>query len=149
MTIARRRTVLLDTGPIVATLDARDQWHRECAQAMELLADRCITTEAVVTEACYMIARGGARGALVIEFLLAAEIPVLGLELPALREAARLMDRYADVPMDFADASLVVLSHALSLPDAFTIDRRGFLAYRTARGAAFQLHPAISSGQTS
>ena len=149
MTIARRRTVLLDTGPIVATLDARDQWHRECARAMELLADRCITTEAVVTEACYMVARGGARGALVIEFLLAAEIPVLGLELPALREAARLMDRYADVPMDFADASLVVLSHALSLPDAFTIDRRGFVAYRTARGAAFRLHPAMSSGQTS
>lgn len=149
MKITRRRDVLLDTGPIVATLDARDQWHRDCAGEMERLADRCITTEAVVTEACHMVARGGARGALVIEFLLAAEIPVLGLELPALREAARLMDRYADVPMDFADASLVVLSHALSIPDAFTIDRRGFRAYRAVRGADFRLHPSPPSPRKS
>lgn len=149
MKIERRRDVLLDTGPIVATLDARDQWHRDCAREMELLADRCVTTEAVVTEACHMVARGGARGAIVIDFLVAAEIPVLGLELSALREAARLMDRYSDVPMDFADASLVVLGHALSIANAFTIDRRGFQAYRTSRGSAFQLHPTRLSRRKS
>ncbi|MEO8622940.1 MAG: hypothetical protein ABI625_17840 [bacterium] len=102
-----------------------------------------------MTEACHMVARGGARAAIVIDFLVAAEIPVLGLELPALREASRLMDRYSDVPMDFADASLVVLGHALSISTAFTIDRRGFQAYRTARGSAFQLHPARLSRRKS
>ena len=145
MKLVKRRDVLLDTGPIVATLDARDQWHRHCASDMEQLADRCVTTEAVVTEACHMVGRGGARSALVLDFLLAAEIPVLSLEVKALREAARLMDRYADVPMDFADASLVVVSHALDITNAFTIDRRGFRAYRTARGGAYQVFPAMAT----
>ena len=36
--------MLLDTGPIVATLDASDQWHRTCAGAVTDLIERCITT---------------------------------------------------------------------------------------------------------
>jgi predicted nucleic acid-binding protein len=51
------------------------------------------------------------------------------------------MDRYAAVPMDFADASLVVLAQALDLNTALSTDRRGFSAYRATRGGAFRLLP--------
>ena len=135
------RDVLLDTGPIVAALDRSDQWHDACAGAMADLVPRCVTTEAVITEACHLVGRGRARAALVIEFLLAAEVPVLALDPGALRHAARLMDRYAKVPMDFADASLVVLADALGVNTAFSTDRRGFRAYRTGRGTPFRLLP--------
>jgi predicted nucleic acid-binding protein len=87
------------------------------------LASRCVTTEAVVTEACYMVARGGARAALVIEFLLEAQIPVLELDGEMLRHAAQLMDRYANIPMDYADAALVTIADGLDLTTARTIDR--------------------------
>ncbi len=136
-----RRDVLLDTGPLVATLDAADQWHHECAADVVRLAGRCVTTEAVVTEACHLVARGGARPALVLEFLLEAEIPVLSLDLDMLRHAAHLMDRYASVPMDFADAALVTLADGLGLTTALTVDRRGFHAYRTGLGKRFRLVP--------
>ncbi len=58
---------------------------------------------------------------------------------PSLARAFELMDRYADHPMDLADASLVTAAESLRTTTVFTIDRRDFLAYRarigrTARG---------------
>jgi uncharacterized protein len=40
------------------------------------------------------------------------------------------MERYADLPMDFADASLVVLAEHLNHGRILTVDRRDFLTYR-------------------
>jgi predicted nucleic acid-binding protein len=48
--------------------------------------------------------------------------------------AFELMIRYADQPMDLADASLVVLAETLGLRKVFTIDRRDFAAYRIRQG---------------
>lgn len=53
--------------------------------------------------------------------------------------AVRLMERYADTPMDFADATLVVLSDVLGVQDILTLDRRGFSTYRTLEGRPFRL----------
>lgn len=135
------RDVLLDTGPIVATLDAGDQWHARCVDLWDTVLDRCLTTEAVVTEACHLAARGRAAAALPLEFLLAAGIPIVGLESGLQRHAARLMNRYAQLPMDYADAGLVALADALDVATVFTVDRRGFGTYRRARGGRFGIVP--------
>jgi len=105
------------------------------------LADRCLTSEAVVAEACHLVLRGGALAVIPLRFLLAAGIPILGLEVSSHRHAALLMERYADLPMDYADASLVALADVLRLDQVFTTDRRGFQTYRGARGTRFQLLP--------
>ena len=135
------RDVLLDTGPIVAHLDLRDQWHARCAAVWPGVVHRCVTTEAVVTEACHLVLRGGGPAALPLQFLLAAQIPILGLEPAGQRHAGRLMERYAGLPMDYADASLVALADGLGLQRVFTTDRRGFAAYRRSRGKRFVLLP--------
>lgn len=57
----------------------------------------------------------------------------------AVLAAADLMAKYADTPMDFADATLVLLADALGVVDILTLDRRGFSTYRTAKGRAFRL----------
>jgi hypothetical protein len=49
-------------------------------------------------------------------------------------EAAELMEKHADTPMEFADATLVLMAEALELKDVFTLDRRGFSAYGTRDG---------------
>jgi hypothetical protein len=49
-------------------------------------------------------------------------------------EAVALMERYSDTPMDFADATLVLLAEGLSALDVLTLDRRGFSVYRTRDG---------------
>ena len=51
----------------------------------------------------------------------------------ALREAATLMAKYANVPMDYADATLVLLAEYLGVKDILTLDRRGFSTYRMKR----------------
>ena len=56
-----------------------------------------------------------------------------------LRDAALLMERYADTPMDFADATLVLLAGDLGVADLATLDRRGFLTYRFSGKKAFRL----------
>lgn len=126
----------MDTGPLVAILDARDQWHARCAAIWPDVIERCITTEAVVTEASHLVQRGSGVPELPLTFLLAAGIPILGLQVAGHRRAAALMKRYTGVPMDYADATRIVLAEALRITQVFSVDRRGFAAYRLpGRGA--------------
>ena len=133
--------MLLDTGPLIAALNARDQWHGHVAAEWPALVDRCITTEAVVVEASQIVAERGGRRAWPLELLIGAGIPIVALHLPVHRQCAVLMRTYADTPMDYADATLVALSDILGIRRVFTTDRRGFWAYRGARGVPFEVLP--------
>ncbi len=137
-----QRDVLLDTGPLVSVLDAKDQWHARCAAVWPEVVHRCVTTEAVVTEACHLVLRGGAAANLPLDFLLAADIPIMSLPSGGHRRVKALMAVYASVPMDYADATLVALAEALKIRTAFTTDRRGFRSYRLTRRQPFALLPA-------
>ena len=136
-----KRDVLLDTGPLVAVLDARDQWHAQCASAWPALIDRCVVTEAVVVESCHLALRGQRGASLPLEFLLRAGIPIVGIEAPGHRRILSLMKQYEDVPMDYADATLVAVAEALRLTRVFSLDRRGFRTYRLPGGEGFHLLP--------
>ena len=136
-----RRDVLLDTGPLVALLDRRDRWHRACLAVWPEVS-RCVTTEAVVTEAAHLVGRGGGSPAFPLEFLLAADMPILGLEPDGHQLAAKLMHKYQDTPMDYADATLVVVAEGLRTDRVLTLDRRGFLAYRRLNGGRFSIVPS-------
>ena len=59
----------------------------------------------------------------------------------SLQRVAALMDRYQNVPMDFADATLAVLAEELETEWVFTLDRRGFSTYRMHRNRGFQIIP--------
>ncbi len=56
-----------------------------------------------------------------------------------LRAAVSLMEQYHDTPMDFADATLLLLAEALHVRDILTLDRRGFSAYRTRERQALRM----------
>jgi len=134
------RDILLDTGPLVAVLDSADQGHRDCVELWHELADRCLTTEAVVTEATHLVGRAG-PASLPLELLLATRIPVVSLERAGHEHAVRLMRRYGELPMDYADASLIVVADALQLETVFTLDRKGFETYRRGNRSAFIVLP--------
>lgn len=136
-----RRTLLFDTGALVALLDRNDPWHRVSTRHWPDLAPRCVTTEAVVTEATHLVGRGGGAPSVVVEFLLDLEVPILGLDEEGHRLAAGLMRRYRDTPMDYADATLVVAATWLKTSLVFTLDRRGFTTYRTVSGDPFMVLP--------
>jgi predicted nucleic acid-binding protein len=58
-----------------------------------------------------------------------------------LRRAAALMRKYANVPMDFADATLVVLAEEFQVGNVLTLDRRGFGVYRISGTKRFTILP--------
>lgn len=125
----------------MAVLDAADAAHRSCLAIWPEVIERCLTTEAVVTEATHHMARGGGPAHLPLDFLLAAGIPILGLETRGQHRAAALMERYANVPMDYADAALVALAEVFRISQVFTLDRRGFATYRWQGVGTFALLP--------
>jgi predicted nucleic acid-binding protein len=103
------KPVIFDTGPLVAWFCPRDthhSWARECFTKIPVGGLIC---EAVLAEVCHLVAKDGIARGRVLEFVQQGGLtPVfLGGELPVLRE---LLNRYADRPMDFADACVVRLA---------------------------------------
>jgi hypothetical protein len=131
---------LLDTGPLVAYLDVSDPEHGRVAARLEVFSGQLATTSAVITEAMHFVsgAREGPR--LLAEFVATSRTEVYDLcQAAELLQAALLMEKYSDTPMDFADATLVLLAEALGVRDVLTLDRRGFSTYRTRRRRGLRL----------
>lgn len=133
--------LLLDTGAIVSLLDRSQRRHREFAEFYETWTGEAVTTEAVLTESTHLLGRihGGARACL--DFILAGGAILVPSTPGSLRRARDHMRRYADYPMDFADATLVVLAEDLGTDRVLTTDARGFSAYRIGTRGKFQICP--------
>jgi predicted nucleic acid-binding protein len=137
------RTALLDTGPLVAYLDSDDAAHDAVAASMGDFSGSLCTTSAVLTEAMYMLGSDARGPRQLAEFVGAAGLHVFESTQPLqLLAAVSLMEKYADTPMDFADATLVLLAEETGAGEIFTLDRRGFSTYRTRKGKAFRIIPA-------
>ncbi|MCX6866046.1 MAG: PIN domain-containing protein [Verrucomicrobia bacterium] len=131
---------LVDTGALVALLDRNDPAHAQVREAWLPLSGRFHTTGAVVTEAMHFL-RSVAGGAGALAGLLAkGPIHIEDIFAPLRLEAVvALMARYADAPMDFADATLVLLAERLGTPHILTLDERGFRTFRFAGRRHFHL----------
>lgn len=120
--------VLLDTGPLVALFRRNDASHRRASVWFARNRADLVTTHAVLTEAWHLI-NPFARGKLMAfaaEALIVPDLP--GDAVPRL---ARLLAAYADTPMDYADATLVLLAHEVGELRVATIDAGDFGVYRT------------------
>jgi hypothetical protein len=73
-----------------------------------------------------------------------AEIERSVFQLTMLRRATHLLARYANVFMNFADATLVVLAENLDTPNTLTLDERGFRTFRYRRNKRFRLMLAVT-----
>jgi len=129
-------TVLVDTGPFVAVFDPSDRDHAACtAELGRLSRCRLVTTLAVLTEASHLLAFSPDAQRSVIDFAGAGAVEVPEFGAADLVRASALMTKYEDLPMDFADATLVVLAERLETPWVFTLDRQDFSVYRLGRRA--------------
>ena len=130
----------MDTGPLVAYLDGSDTAHAAVAARLDAFTGRVATTSSVVTEAMHFVGAAPDGPRFLVDLLAACETEVIDFTDPAgLPDLVSLMERYANVPMDFADATLVLLAEQLAAYDVLTLDRRGFSTYRTRNGRALRL----------
>lgn len=123
------RRFALDTGPLVALLNRRDDWHEWATETLNAIQPPYYSCEAVLSEACFLLSAipGGPaavlaliqRGIVEPEFRLGAEASSI----------QRLMSKYADVPMALADACLVRMSELDQELTIVTVDG-DFRVYR-------------------
>ena len=132
---------LIDTGAMLAFLDQNDRWHERCVAALSTLSLPLATSAAVLAELFHLLRNHPRHKAAAWTFVRSAAVTVLAIEdadLPALEE---LMRKYADRPMDFADATLVRLAERDSLSTIFTIDHDDFETYRIDGRRRFRIVP--------
>lgn len=128
--------VLVDTGPLVALFDPSDRAHSTCKSALAgLRRMRRVSSIAVLTEATHLLGFSSAAQQALLTFCAAGALEIADFGAADVSRAAALMNRYADLPMDFADATLIVLAERLGCTSVFTLDRRDFAAYRVGRRA--------------
>jgi predicted nucleic acid-binding protein len=131
---------LLDTGPLVAYLNIRDPAHNLSVRVLDQFSGQFMTTSAVVTEAMFFAICDPRGPGQLLDFIESSQTKVFDYcQLNELKSAVKLMQKYADTPMDFADATLVLLADVLHQNNICTLDRRGFSTYRTAAGKRFNL----------
>jgi predicted nucleic acid-binding protein len=103
------KQVILDTGPLVAWLCPRDEHHAWVRRVFREVTPGSMICEAVVAEVCHLVAKEAVPPARVVQFIRRARLQPVSLsnELAAVQI---LLERYADAPMDYADACVVRLA---------------------------------------
>lgn len=113
---------LIDAGPLIALFDKSDRFHNEIKAFMKGYRSRLVTSWAVVTEVLHML---DFNVSVQLDFLRWLERDALEIPITSTGDITRMIDlsrKYADVPMDFADATLLILSEKEKIREIITID---------------------------
>ncbi len=133
--------ILIDTGPILAALNRQDKHHLFAVETMRQYNQPFLTTVAVMTEAMYLTQQrlGWYAAEKLLEIVNRGDIIVQHIGLADFQRISVLMKKYLDLPMDFADATLVALAERLDCKRIFTTDIRDFHVYRFKDQMAFDV----------
>jgi predicted nucleic acid-binding protein len=129
---------LIDANAIVAIVDAKDDWHRRCREALDGTPIPLATSAAVLAEVFHLLAAHEVGSAW--RFLTSGIVTLLPIGDADALDLQRLMLKYADRPMDLADATLVRLAEREGLTTILTVDR-DFDVYRIGGRRAFRVLP--------
>lgn len=130
--------ILVDTGPWVALFDPKDALHERCRAVFREIREKIYTTVPVMTEAFYMLSPESMGSQNLRKFILQGTATMWFMDWAAIERSFELMDKYADRPMDLADASLVVAAETLGTRKVFTLDHADFSTYRIRVGHRFE-----------
>lgn len=133
--------IIVDTGFWVALANKNDAAHQAAKNTFQRWqGDRFITTWCVITETCYLLQKrvGVDAPKPLIRQISTGILTVFDLKPSHGIRIEQLMQKYRDLPMDLADASLVILAEALGHGRILSIDYRDFNTYRWKNTEPFQ-----------
>lgn len=124
--------ILTDTGFWLALINKRDKHHAQAVSFMSECREGLITTWPVITETCYMLGRylGIDSQTTFLQLIKSDLVSVSSISNAYIDDIETLMIKYADLPMDLADASLVILAEELGHGRILSTDQRDFDCYR-------------------
>ena len=133
--------ILVDASALIALLDRDDSHHEACVNALMGIRDHLVTVWPAFTEAMHLLADARSAPAALCDMVGDGLVNVLQTEAADLVRVKTLMSKYEDLPMDFADATLVVAAERHGLSRILTFDRQ-FTVYRLPRRGRFTVLPA-------
>jgi len=128
--------IIVDSGFWFGLLDKRDSYHPACRNFLAQCNEPLITTYPVLTEALHLLMSRGyaAQGLTLLDTLNQLQqtnaFSIFSLTDQHLPRIRQLMEQYLDLPMDLADASLVLLAEQLGDGRIVSTDQRDFNTYR-------------------
>jgi hypothetical protein len=135
------RRVLADTGPIVAILSRRDQYHQKCVDALRDMPGPLFTCWPVLTEAAWLLRRSSMAIQQLLQSIDGGFLDLLPLTTEDAAPIRLLLKKYPDMQIQLADAALVHLAAKHGIDTIFTLDRRDFSVYRLPNGRVFRILP--------
>lgn len=128
------RSILVDAGPLIAMQDRSDRNHLRVKRFIQEFRGRMLTTWPVLAEACHFLPeRTQIR---FLRWAAAGGLGVVEVHESALSTIADWKEKYRNLPMDLADASLLWVAEQTGITEILTIDLRDFAAYRLPNGKA-------------
>jgi predicted nucleic acid-binding protein len=134
--------LLLDTSALVGLLDRSQTIHEACVEFYSAWDGPVVTSEAVLTESAHLLSDVYRGSTACIDFILKGDVVLVPSTTVSLQRCRTLIDKYADLPMDFADATLVVLAEELHTDLVFTVDQ-DFNVYRIRGRNRFAVFPKV------
>ena len=132
---------ILDTGPWLALIDRSESRHTECVQWLKNFSGRLYSTEAVLTEVLYILNFSITAQCAALDFVLESVVEIVPSNIESLKKTKNLMKKYADLPMDFADATLVCLATQTGMQNIVTLDKKDFAIYKLPKKKSFTIMP--------
>jgi predicted nucleic acid-binding protein len=121
---------IIDTGPWVALIDRSESKHDICVQWLKSYSGKLYSTEAVLTEVLYLLNFSVKAQTAAIDFVLKSVVEIIPSSVESLKKVKNLIKKYSDLPMDFADATIVNLAMDTGIHNVITFDQKDFNIYR-------------------
>jgi uncharacterized protein len=136
-------SLILDTGPILAVLDADDPDHERCVSLVEDIGEDLILPGTVLVEVDYWVLKllGHEAWEIFVEDIVNGAYRLEHPQPTDLRRAAELERTYAELDLGLVDASVVALCERLDERKVATLDRRDFSVVRPHHCDALELLP--------
>lgn len=135
--------IVIDTGPVVAAANRKDDYHKECADLLHGFPGPLLLPAPLISEIGYMLyTRAGSKAE--ADFLRDAADGIYELVQVTSADAERaadLVEQYSDLPLGTADALVVAIAERFRAINIATLDRRHFSVVRPVHTAAFALLP--------
>jgi predicted nucleic acid-binding protein len=126
------RSTLVDAGPLIALFDKSDAYHLRAIDFMKTHGGRLLTTWCVITEVSHMLDFSVKTQLNFLTWIHRGGLEIFELKYEHILRIIELTEKYKDVPMDLADATLIVTSESKAVTEIATIDS-DFYVYRNIR----------------
>ena len=132
---------ILDTGPWVALIDRSESRHLDSVEWLKDFRGYLYSTEAVLTEVMYLLNFSTKAQLAALDFIVQSIVEIVPTDIESTQKTKTLITKYSDLPMDYADATLVCLASETGIRNIVTFDQKDFSVYRLNKTKPFVIHP--------